>query len=91
MLDLLIVTSHRIGSGISPTTGGTDHISHRLLASNLSEVKVLTYFAIYSLLSFSLILISIVANKSIAFGVLIVLLILFVLTFLKIRKMKILD
>ncbi len=91
LLDLLIVTSHRIGSGISPTTGGTDHISHRLLASNLSEVKVLTYFAIYSLLSFSLILISIVANKSIAFGVLIVLLILFVLTFLKIRKMKILD
>ena len=91
LLDLFIVTSHRIGRGISPTTGGTDHISHRLLASNLSEVKVLTYFAIYSLLSFSLILISIVANESIAFGVLIVLLILFVLTFLKIRKMKILD
>ena len=65
LLDLFIVTSHRIGRGISPTTGGTDHISHRLLASNLSEVKVLTYFAIYSLLSFSLILISIVANKSI--------------------------
>ena len=91
LLDLLIVTSHRISSGISPTTGGTDHISHRLLASNLSEVKVLTYFAFYSLICFSLILLSIVANESIAFGVLIVLLILFVLTFLKNRKMKILD
>ena len=91
LLDLLIVTSHRISRGISPTTGGTDHISHRLLASNFSEEKVLLCFGIYSLCSFGLILISIMADKSIAFGALIVLLLIFVITFLKIRKMKILT
>ena len=91
LLDLLIVTSHRISRGISPTTGGTDHISHRLLASNFSEEKVLLCFGIYSLCSFGLILISIMADKSIAFGALIILLLIFVITFLKIRKMKILT
>ena len=37
LLDFLIILEGRIKRGVSPTTGGTDHISHRLLAKGLSE------------------------------------------------------
>ena len=39
--------SYRISIGKSPTIGGTDHISHRLLAKGFSEKKVLSIFLSY--------------------------------------------
>ena len=91
LLDFVIVISQRIKSGVSPTTGGTDHISHRFLAAGFTEKKVLTMFLLYTILLFTLILFSIISSKFISYGVIIVLLVLFVVTFLKISKMKILD
>ena len=90
LLDLLVVTSHRIKSGISPTTGGTDHISHRLLAKNLSEINVLICFTLYSVSCFILILLSIMSKGLIAYIALIALFVLFIISFFKIRQMKIL-
>ncbi len=90
LLDLLVVTSHRIKSGIAPTTGGTDHISHRLLAKNVSEINVLIFFIIYSISCFILILLSIISNGFLAYIALMGLFILFIFSFFKIRQMKIL-
>ena len=56
LLDFLIILEGRIKRGVSPTTGGTDHISHRLLAKGLSEKNVLAIFTIYSIFNFSIIL-----------------------------------
>ena len=56
LLDFLVIFNHRIKNNIKPTTGGTDHISHRLLKKGLSEKKVLLIFVIYSFGSFILVL-----------------------------------
>ena len=56
LLDFLIILEGRFKRGVSPTTGGTDHISHRLLAKGWSEKNVLLIFKIYSIFNFSLIL-----------------------------------
>ena len=47
---------YRISNKLSPTTGGTDHISHRLLSIGFSEKKVLFLFFIYSVVNFILII-----------------------------------
>jgi len=91
LLDFIIVISHRIKNGISPTTGGTDHISHRLLAKGLSEARVLSLFILYAVFLFTLILLSIISKGLVAYGVLIIFIMIFMTTFLKIRKMKILN
>mgnify|MGYP001463405924 FL=1 len=44
ILDFLTVFYHRIKNNISPTTGGTDHISHRLLKKGLSVRRILYLF-----------------------------------------------
>ena len=44
ILDFLTVFYHRIKNNISPTTGGTDHISHRLLKKGLSVRKIFYLF-----------------------------------------------
>ena len=56
LLDFLVIMWHRISNRISPTQGGTDHISHRLLAKGFSEKQVLFLFFIFSALNFLLIL-----------------------------------
>ena len=43
LLDFSTVFIHRIKNNISPTTGGTDHISHRLLNQGLSVKSCLLY------------------------------------------------
>ena len=91
LLDFVIVISQRIKSGVSPTTGGTDHVSHRFLAAGFSEKKVLAAFLLYTILLFTLILVSIMSPNFIAYGIITVFLVLFVFTFLKISKMKILE
>ena len=91
LLDFVIVISQRIKSGVSPTIGGTDHISHRFLAAGFSEKKVLTTFLLYAILLFTLILVSIISSKFISYGVIIIFLVIFFVTFFKISKMKILE
>ena len=91
LLDFVIVISQRVKRGVSPTTGGTDHISHRFLAAGFTEKKVLALFLLYIILLFTLILVSIISSKFIAYGVIIIFLVLFVFTFLKISKMQILE
>jgi len=91
LLDFLIVVSERIKKGISPTTGGTDHISHRLLALNFSEKKVLLTFLIYSIVCFVLILFTILNNNLFGYGCLFVLIAFFAFTFIKVKDLKILD
>ena len=91
LLDFVIVISQRVKRGVSPTTGGTDHVSHRFLAAGFSEKKVLTAFLIYAILLFTLILVSIISSKFIAYGVIIIFLVLFVFIFLKISKMQTLE
>lgn len=44
ILDFLTVFYHRIKNNISPTTGGTDHISHRLLKKGLPVRRILNLF-----------------------------------------------
>ena len=91
LLDFIIVISHRIKTGISPTTGGTDHVSHRFLAIGFSETKVLALFVIYTIVLFTLILVSMISSKLISYGILITFLAVFLITFSKISKMKILE
>ncbi len=91
LLDFIIVISHRIKNGTPPTTGGTDHISHRFLAVGFTETKVLVLFIIYNVILFTLILVSIISSNFIAYVVLFIYLCIFIITFYKISKMKILD
>jgi len=91
LLDFVIVISHRIKNGVSPTTGGTDHISHRLLAAGFTEKKVLTLFLVYTILLFTLILVSFISSIVIAYGVLFTFFFIFICSFLKIRNMKVLE
>ena len=56
LLDFFVIMHYRISNKLSPTTGGTDHISHRLLALSFSEKKVLFLFFIYSVINFILII-----------------------------------
>ena len=56
LLDFFVIMHYRISNKLSPTTGGTDHISHRLLSIGFSEKKVLFLFFIYSVVNFILII-----------------------------------
>ena len=60
VLDFFTVFIHRIKKNISPTTGGTDHISHRLLATGLDIKLVLFIFVVINIVIFSLIATSII-------------------------------
>jgi UDP-GlcNAc:undecaprenyl-phosphate GlcNAc-1-phosphate transferase len=56
ILDFVVVTSDRIKNKKSPTTGGTDHISHRLLNLGYSEKKVLVEFLFLSFTFYALLI-----------------------------------
>ncbi len=90
LLDFLVVVTHRIKKGISPTTGGTDHISHRLIEINFTQKKILFSFLLYSLLCFVLTLITIVNKGILAYFALLILITLFIFTFLKVKKLDVL-
>ena len=91
LIDFLVVVTYRISVGKSPTIGGTDHISHRLLAKGFSEKKVLTIFLIYSLGTFVLIYFSIFTPTQISFLLIGVLFIIYFMTFLASIKLKVLT
>ncbi len=62
ILDFLVVTTDRISNNKSPTIGGTDHISHRLLKLGYSEGKVLTEFLLLSFFFYGLLISTISSN-----------------------------
>ena len=91
LIDFLVVVTYRISIGKSPTIGGTDHISHRLLAKGFSEKKVLSIFLAYSFGTFLLIYLSIFTSSQISFLLIGVLFIIYVLTYLASIKLKVLT
>ena len=50
LLDLMTVVISRLKDGKSPMTGGTDHISHRLLQKGYTYSQVLLIFVVFSLI-----------------------------------------
>jgi len=88
ILDFLIVTSDRIASDKSPTIGGTDHISHRLLNVGYSERKVLIRFLILSFFSYGLLIGTIFFNGVLSYIFGIGYLVFFTYNFFKYKKME---
>jgi len=52
LLDFLVIMKHRFDKKVPFTTGGTDHISHRLINKGFNEKEVLLIFFIYSFYNF---------------------------------------
>ena len=90
LLDFSTVFVHRIKNKISPATGGTDHVSHRLLNEGYTIKQVLTIFAGINLFIFFLLALSIVFEY-LSLIIFIVYLISIVILFYKFQKMKPLD
>ena len=91
LIDFLVVVTYRISIGKSPTIGGTDHISHRLLAKGFSEKKVLTIFLSYSFGTFGLIYLSIFTPTQISYVLIGALFILYFLAYFISIKLKVLT
>tara|TARA_B100000035_G_scaffold188331_1_gene160783 strand:- start:679 stop:1710 length:1032 start_codon:yes stop_codon:yes gene_type:complete len=91
LLDFLVIMWHRISNGISPTQGGTDHISHRLLAKGFSEKQVLFLFFIFSALNFLLILGYVFLNSTFSSIILFFYLLQIIFLFNYFRKLDILN
>ena len=66
LIDFITVVLSRLKSGVSPMTGGTDHISHRLLNLGFSNNKVLLSFAIFSVFIFLITLTILFTNQIIS-------------------------
>ena len=90
LLDFLIILEGRIKRGVPPTTGGTDHISHRLLAKGLSEKNVLAIFTIYSIFNFSIILGYVFLNTFFSVLALLIYFVQFIYLFNYLKKLDIL-
>ena len=91
LLDFLVIMWHRISNGISPTQGGTDHISHRLLVKGFSEKQVLFLFFTYSSLNFLLILGYVFLNNTFSSFMLFIYFLQFIFLFNYFRKLDILG
>ena len=91
LIDFLVVVTYRISIRKPPTIGGTDHISHRLLARGYSEKIVLLIFLSYSLSTFVLIYISIFTSTQISFLILGSLFFIYMLTYMITLRMKVLT
>jgi len=90
LLDFTTVFTYRIRNRISPTTGGTDHISHRLLKQGFSVQKILFIFFCINFLVFAILSASIIFNELTIYFI-IFYLIFVIYLFLKFSKMEILD
>ena len=90
LLDFLTVFTYRIKNHISPTTGGTDHISHRLLNKGYSVKRILIIFTGINLLVFLLLSLSIFLNEY-SFIVFFIYITFISYLFFKFSKMQILE
>ncbi len=90
LLDFLTVLVYRIRNNIPPTTGGTDHISHRLLNRGYTIENIIFIFITMNLFVFIIIGITIQLDKF-ANTAFIIYLISIVSIFIKFQNMKPLD
>jgi len=91
LIDFLVVFTDRISLGKSPAIGGTDHISHRLLAKGFSEIKILSMFLTYSLGTFVLIYFSLFTSTQISFLIIGGLFVIYIFTYLVTIKLEVLS
>ena len=87
ILDFSVVITHRIRNNISPTQGGTDHISHRLLNKGYSEKQVLLEFLFTSFIFYSLLIGTISFSGFISYLSAGLYLSFFIFSFLRYRKL----
>ncbi len=87
LLDFLTVFIHRIKNNISPTTGGTDHISHRLLKQGKSVQKILILFSVINIFIFLLLAVSI-AFESLSLIVFAIYVLFILFLYLRFQKME---
>jgi UDP-GlcNAc:undecaprenyl-phosphate GlcNAc-1-phosphate transferase len=88
ILDFTVVITHRIRNNISPTQGGTDHISHRLLNTGYSEKKVLLEFLLLGFIFYGLLIGTISFNGFISYIFASSYLLFFIFSFLRYRKLE---
>ena len=91
IIDFLTVTISRIKSGNSPMTGGTDHISHRLLKKGFTNNQVLFIFVLLSLIILLITLGIIYLNKIISLIFLFVYIFLVIVSLIYFLKLEILE
>ena len=72
LLDFLVIMMHRFNNNVSLTTGGTDHISHRLIKKGFNEKQVLLIFLAYSFYNFFFIVILLNLTSLIRFVILLI-------------------
>ena len=87
LLDFSTVFVHRIKNKISPATGGTDHISHRLLNEGFSVRQILSIFSGINLFIFFLLGLSIM-YEYLSLMIFIVYAVFIIFLFFKFQKMK---
>ena len=87
LLDFLTVFIHRIKNKTSPTLGGTDHISHRLLNHGNSVQKILMLFSVINIFIFVLLAVSI-AFESLSLVVFGIYSLFIIFLYLKFQKME---
>ena len=90
LLDFITVFVYRIKNNISPTTGGTDHISHRLLSIGKSDRFVLGIFVIINIIIFTLLSIYIL-YPNISILIFLIYLVFVIYLYFKFSKMNILK
>jgi|TARA_X000000368_G_scaffold352681_1_gene293585 UDP-GlcNAc:undecaprenyl-phosphate GlcNAc-1-phosphate transferase len=88
ILDFTVVITHRIRNNISPTQGGTDHISHRLLNTGYSEKKVLLEFLLLGFIFYGLLIGTISFNGFLSYLFASSYLLFFIFSFLRYRKLE---
>ena len=88
ILDFTVVITHRIRNNISPTQGGTDHISHRLLNTGYSEKKVLLEFLLLGFIFYGLLIGTISFNGFLSYIFASSYLLFFIFSFLRYRKLE---
>tara|TARA_B100002019_G_C21274493_1_gene604485 strand:- start:4290 stop:5321 length:1032 start_codon:yes stop_codon:yes gene_type:complete len=91
IIDFLTVTISRINSGNSPMTGGTDHISHRLLKKGFTNNQVLFIFVLLSLIILIITLGIIYLNKIISLIFLFIYIFLVITSLIYFLNLEILD
>ena len=91
LLDFTTVVISRLKAGKSPMTGGTDHISHRLLKKGYSDKTVLLIFVIVSFLILGITLCILYLNETLSFLFLLIYFVLVLTSLIYFLKLPILD
>ncbi len=87
LLDFSTVFVYRIKNKISPATGGTDHISHRLLNQGYSVKSILLMFSVLNIFIFVLIALTILF-EFLSVIIFVIYLVLIVILFINFQKMQ---